>query len=270
MRYLIKFSYDGTKFHGFQRQNDVKNVQGTLEHVLSDVLESDIVIKGAGRTDAGVHAITQCAHFDVDRKIKKEDINIINRLLNGEIKIKKWQVVNSNFHARHDVKRKKYVYKLNIGEFDKDKEGYYYQIKYKLDFSLMKRVMKLYVGTHDFRNFVSGPKIDYTTTIYKTRIKRNGNETQYPFKCKRTIPHPIYDACGRETRVGFRTPLHRRARVISRDLGKHFARNGDKKRRFLQSLVYVDRKHVLVYVDRIHHRFFAIVAFCEILRLFYR
>lgn len=181
MRYLIKFSYDGTKFHGFQRQNDVKNVQGTLEHVLSDVLESDIVIKGAGRTDAGVHAITQCAHFDVDRKIKKEDINIINRLLNGEIKIKKWQVVNSNFHARHDVKRKKYVYKLNIGEFDKDKEGYYYQIKYKLDFSLMKRVMKLYVGTHDFRNFVSGPKIDYTTTIYKTRIKRNGNIILFEF-----------------------------------------------------------------------------------------
>ena len=181
MRYLIKFSYDGTKFHGFQRQKDVKNVQGTLEHVLSDVLESDIVIKGAGRTDAGVHAITQCAHFDVDRKIKKEDINIINRLLNGEIKIKKWQVVNSNFHARHDVKRKKYVYKLNIGEFDKDKEGYYYQIKYKLDFSLMKRVMKLYVGTHDFRNFVSGPKIDYTTTIYKTRIKRNGNIILFEF-----------------------------------------------------------------------------------------
>lgn len=181
MRYLIKFSYDGTKFHGFQRQNDVKNVQGTLEHVLSDVLESDIVIKGAGRTDAGVHAITQCAHFDVDRKIKKEDINIINRLLNGEIKIKKWQVVNSNFHARHDVKRKKYVYKLNIGEFDKDKEGYYYQIKYKLDFSLMKRVMKLYVGTHDFRNFVSGQRIDYTTTIYKTRIKRNGNIILFEF-----------------------------------------------------------------------------------------
>ena len=181
MRYLIKFSYDGTKFHGFQRQNDVKNVQGTLEYVLSDVLESDIVIKGAGRTDAGVHAITQCAHFDVDRKIKKEDINIINRLLNGEIKIKKWQVVNSNFHARHDVKRKKYVYKLNIGEFDKDKEGYYYQIKYKLDFSLMKRVMKLYVGTHDFRNFVSGPRIDYTTTIYKTRIKRNGNIILFEF-----------------------------------------------------------------------------------------
>ena len=56
MRYLIKFSYDGTKFHGFQRQNDVKNVQGTLERVLSDVIDNEIVIKGCGRTGAGVHA----------------------------------------------------------------------------------------------------------------------------------------------------------------------------------------------------------------------
>ena len=181
MRYLIEFSYDGTKFHGFQRQKNEKNVQGTLEHVLSRVLESDIVIKGAGRTDAGVHALAQYAHFDADRKIKKEDINIINRLLDEEIVIKKLQVVNSDFHARHDVERKKYVYKINIGDFDKDKEGYYYQIKHKLDFSLMKRVMKLFVGTHDFRNFVSGPRIDYTTTIYKTRIKRKGNIILFEF-----------------------------------------------------------------------------------------
>ena len=88
MRYLIKFSYDGTKFHGFQRQNDVKNVQGTLERVLSDVIDNEIVIKGCGRTDAGVHANLQCAHFDTDKKITKEDINIINRLLNDEIVIK--------------------------------------------------------------------------------------------------------------------------------------------------------------------------------------
>ncbi len=67
MRYLLKFSYDGTKFHGFQRQNDVKNVQGTLESVLSEVLEEPILIKGSGRTDACVHAVNQCAHFDTKK-----------------------------------------------------------------------------------------------------------------------------------------------------------------------------------------------------------
>ena len=181
MRYLIKFSYDGTKFHGFQRQNDVKNVQGTLEKVLSDVFESDIVIKGSGRTDAGVHAEAQCAHFDVDKKITKEDINIINRILNEDIVIKNYKLVKNDFHARHDVKYKKYVYKLNIGDFDKLKEGYYYQRKFKLDFSLMKRAMKLFVGTHDFRNFVSGPRIDYTTTIYKAKLKKKGSIVLFEF-----------------------------------------------------------------------------------------
>lgn len=181
MRYLIRFSYDGTKFHGFQRQNDVKNVQGTLERVLSDVFESDIVIKGSGRTDAGVHANGQCAHFDIDKKITKEDINIINRILNDEIVIKSYKLVRNDFHARHDVKRKKYIYKLNIGDFDKTKEGYCYQKRLKLDFSLMKRTMNLFVGTHDFRNFVSGPRLDYTTTIYKTKIKRKGDMVLFEF-----------------------------------------------------------------------------------------
>ena len=175
MRYLIKFSYDGIKFHGFQRQKNAKNVQGTLEKVLSDVLEESIVIKGSGRTDAGVHAKAQCAHFDVNKKITKEDINIINRILNEEIVIKNYKLVKNDFHARHDVKYKKYGYKLNIGDFDKAKEGYYYQKKLKLDFSSMKKAIKLFIGTHDFRNFVSGPRIDYTTTIFKIKIKRKGN-----------------------------------------------------------------------------------------------
>ena len=181
MRYLIKFSYDGTKFHGFQRQNDVKNVQGTLERVLSDVIDNEIVIKGSGRTDAGVHANLQCAHFDTDKKITKEDINIINRLLNDEIVIKKWQIVKDDFHARHDVKWKKYVYKVNNGTYDKLKEGYYYQIKYHLNMSEMKRTIKLFKGTHDFRNFVSGPRLDYTTTIYKTNIKKKGDIILFEF-----------------------------------------------------------------------------------------
>lgn len=175
MRYLIKFSYDGTKFHGFQRQNNEKSVQGTLEKVLTDIFDMPIVIKGSGRTDAGVHAECQCAHFDAPKKITREDINIINRVLNEEIVIKSWCKVKDDFHARHDVKSKKYVYKINNGVYDEEKEGYYYQLKYDLDMGLMKRAAKLFEGTHDFRNFVSGPRLDYTTTIFKTKVKRKGD-----------------------------------------------------------------------------------------------
>ena len=79
MRYLIKFSYDGTRFHGFQRQKDVKNVQGTLEVVLSKVLDEPITIKGSGRTDAGVHALGQCAHFYYDGKFTSKEVYELNK-----------------------------------------------------------------------------------------------------------------------------------------------------------------------------------------------
>lgn len=181
MRYLIKFSYDGTKFHGFQRQNDVKNVQGTLENVLSKVLGANILIKGSGRTDAGVHAIMQCAHFDYEGKINNSDIDKINILLNNEIVVNKICNVKNDFHARHDVKEKVYVYKINNGKYKKEYEGYYYQIKYDLDMKKMKKACKLLIGTHDFHNFVSGYRDDYTSTIYKIKIKKYKDIINFKF-----------------------------------------------------------------------------------------
>ena len=139
MRYLIKFGYDGTKFHGFQRQNDVKNVQGTLENALSKVLKSNILIKGSGRTDAGVHAHMQCAHFDYDGSVSNKDIDKINILLNNEIIINKISVVSNDFHARHNVIKKMYVYKVNNGKYKKEYDGYYYQVKY--DFDIKKHLI---------------------------------------------------------------------------------------------------------------------------------
>ena len=175
MRYLIKFSYDGTKFHGFQRQKDVKNVQKTLEDALSKILGKPIEIKGSGRTDAGVHALMQCAHFDYDGKLTIDIIDKINNALKGEIVINKFKKINNEFHARHDVKKKTYVYKINNGKYKNDYVGYYYQVKYPIDIKKMKKASKLFEGEHDFHNFVSGFRIDYTTYIYKVSIKKSGD-----------------------------------------------------------------------------------------------
>ena len=78
MRYLIRFSYDGTKFHGFQRQSRLKSVQGSIEDALCKVLNELVLIKGSGRTDAGVHALNQAAHFDTTKKINKKLIREVN------------------------------------------------------------------------------------------------------------------------------------------------------------------------------------------------
>lgn len=175
MRYLIRFSYDGTKFHGFQRQNDVRNVQGTLENVLSNVLKENVLIKGSGRTDAGVHAHDQCAHFDYSDKISFKDIEKINYLLGKDIVINKCVLVNDLFHARYDVKKKMYVYKINNGKYKNEYDGYYYQSKCNYDIKKMKKASKLLIGTHDYHNFVSGYRDDYTSTIYKISIKKRGD-----------------------------------------------------------------------------------------------
>ncbi len=181
MRYLIKFSYDGTKFHGFQRQKDVKNVQGTLEKNISKVIGEEILIKGSGRTDAGVHAKCQAAHFDAIKKVTKKEVLEINKMLGGEIIIKSIKEVNGNFHARHSVKKKCYVYKINNGAFKKEYDGYYYQLRYPLDIKKMKKVSKLFLGTHDFQNFVSGYRDSYLSTIYKIKIKKRNDIIEITF-----------------------------------------------------------------------------------------
>lgn len=166
MRYLISFSYDGSKFNGFQRQKNVRNVQGEIENALSTFYLEKIVIKGAGRTDKGVHAYNQKAHFDIDSDIKGLK-KYLNKYLN-DIKIKSIKNVDDNFHARHSVKRKKYIYKVSYNM--KDDSNYYLLLRNKVNLNKMKSASKIFIGTHDFKNFVSGERINYETTIYNIKI----------------------------------------------------------------------------------------------------
>lgn len=175
MRYLITFSYDGSKFHGFQRQKNVKNIQGTLERNLSEILKEEIIIKGSGRTDAKVHALMQTAHFDTSKPIPKDLKKRLNKALNDEIIIQKIKSVKTDFHARFLVKEKTYRYIIN---FDKKNinDDYYFTSYIFLDKKLMQEASKLFLGTHDFRNFVSGQRDDYVTHIKKIKIKEKNNK----------------------------------------------------------------------------------------------
>ena len=165
MRIKIIFSYDGSKFNGFQRQNNERSVQKEIEIALCNIYDVNIEIKGSGRTDAKVHAINQVAHFDVQYEVKHLKSKL-NKLLNPDIYIKKIQYVNNNFHARKSVKKKEYVYKINLASFQSSLNDYFYQPNFKLDINLMKDASKLLLGTHDFHNFVAGERDNYITTIY--------------------------------------------------------------------------------------------------------
>lgn len=180
MRVKIIFSYDGSKFNGFQRQNELRSVQKEIEDILTSIYKNNIEIKGSGRTDAKVHANYQVAHFDVKEvpgNLKKQ----LNDLLLPDIYIKSLSVVSNDFHARHSVKKKEYIYKINLGPFQTSLNDYYYQPGYKLDISLMKEASKYILGTHDFRNFVSGKRDDYITTVYNISFSKSFNKLEIRF-----------------------------------------------------------------------------------------
>ncbi len=174
---LLQFSYDGSKFNGFQRQQNVRSVQGDLENALSKIYNKQVVVKGAGRTDRGVHAINQYAHVDnleIIPSLKRELNNILN-----DIFIKKVSYVNDDFHSRYSVKKKSYEYIISFNNNDDDR---YYLLYYKpLDFKLMKETSKLFIGTHNFKNFVAGYRDDYETTIFDIKFKFKNNRLHILF-----------------------------------------------------------------------------------------
>ena len=177
MRYFITFSYDGSKYSGYQKQPKKKTIQGELEKALKQLnAGKDVSLVASGRTDAGVHAYNQRAHFDLQTKITSEKIKMgLNSLIPNDIYVKKVFEIDDNFHARFNVKAKEYIYKINMGNYNPIEKDYVFQYNKKLDIPEMERALKYLEGTHDFRSFVKidEEKDDYTRTIVQTSLIRD-------------------------------------------------------------------------------------------------
>ena len=165
MRYFMRFSYNGSKFNGFQKQVDKRTVQGDLESVLSKIFNENIRVVASGRTDAGVHAYNQCLHFDSSKEVDFDKLKCsLNSLLHN-IYVKELYSVPDDFHARYDCTKKEYIYKINVGEFDPIYEEYIYQYNKSLDIEKMKDACMYLIGEHDFRSFTS---LDYEKNCVRT------------------------------------------------------------------------------------------------------
>ena len=177
MRYFITFSYDGTDFKGYQKQPKARTVQGELETVLKKLNgNKEVSVVASGRTDAGVHAINQKAHFDVDKEIDCDKfLNGVNSLLPEDIYIKDIKQVSDNFHARFDAIGKEYIYQINMGDYNPLERKYVYQHKGKLDVVEMQRAMKYLEGTHSFKAFTKSDdeREDYVRTLSQTNVIRD-------------------------------------------------------------------------------------------------
>ena len=156
-RYQILIEYVGTNFRGWQVQKKGKTIQGLIQEKISKLLKEKILLLGSGRTDAGVHAIEQSAHFDSKFKITQSDrfLKSINHFLNKEgVSILKLKKRKDNFHARFSAKMRIYNYviinRLSMPVLEKNKG--WHVIK-ALDFRLMKKGAKKLIGTRDFSTF---------------------------------------------------------------------------------------------------------------------
>ena len=156
-RYQILIEYVGSSFIGWQVQTKGKTIQGLIQKKISYLLNEKITLIGSGRTDTGVHAIEQSAHFDVTKKIQNltKFLNSINYFLNKyEIAILKIKRKNMKFHARFSAKERVYKY-VNFNQLSKpilqNKRGWF--VIKNLELEKMKKAAKKLIGTHDFSTF---------------------------------------------------------------------------------------------------------------------
>ena len=168
MRYKCIVSYDGTNFHGFQVQDNLRTVQEEIEKVLKVITKTDTRIYPAGRTDTGVHGIGQVFHFDTEIIMKEWNMkNAINSRLPRDIYIKDVEYASEDFHSRFTKHTKEYHYIIDLNEYDPLLGNYRYFYRHKLDVDKMIEASKVFVGEHDFASFTKNHKMENTVrTIY--------------------------------------------------------------------------------------------------------
>lgn len=174
MRYKLTVEYDGTKYHGWQKQKNARTVQEELETALLK-LGIQTVTTASGRTDSGVHAKGQVVHFDGDVKIPLSSLPFaINAYLPEDIAVVKCERAADDFNARFDAKQKTYCYRLYVSRLRHPLfENNHYHVTGDIDMEKMKKAAKVIEGEHDFKCFeASGSTVtDTVRTVYEIKIE---------------------------------------------------------------------------------------------------
>jgi len=200
-RYKIIIEYDGTPFVGWQFQKNGQSVQEVLQKAIFDFSKEKVIVTGAGRTDSGVHAFTQTAHFDLKKEMKKKNILLaINQNIgNKSVTVLKINKVNKKFHARHDAKKRTYLYLIINRQsplaLQKNKA---WHIRKNLDVSSMKVGAKILLGTHNFSTYRAascGAKSPIRT-MEKILIKKSKDKITLEFTSRSFLQQQVRSMVG--------------------------------------------------------------------------
>ena len=201
-RYQIYIEYEGTNFRGWQVQKKGKTIQGLIQEKISKILKENIILLGSGRTDAGVHAIEQSAHFDCQIRIKQIEkfLKSINYFLNKEgIAILNIRKRNDSFHARFSAKMRIYryiIYNRLSGPVLQSNRGWH--IIKKLDLKLMKKGAKKLIGTKDFSSFRASScrAKSPIKTMKLVKLKSNKDKIMIEFRSQSFLQQQVRSMVG--------------------------------------------------------------------------
>ena len=227
-RYQILIEYVGTNFRGWQVQKKGKTIQGLIQQKISKILKEKIILIGSGRTDTGVHAIGQSAHFDCKLEIENLDkfLKSINYFLNRDlITILKIKKRSSYFHSRFSAKMRIYKYIIinRIGGPVLDKERGWH-VTNNLNLLMMKKAAKKLVGTKDFSTFRASSCRAKTPikTMKSVKVKSTNNKIEIEFQSKSFLQQQVRSMVGCLKYVGekkwsvkkFNTVMNKKKRIL--------------------------------------------------------
>ncbi|WP_444685251.1 tRNA pseudouridine(38-40) synthase TruA [Alkalicoccus luteus] len=180
-RMVMQISYDGSGFRGYQKQPDARSVQGEVERALAKLHKAaSWPSTSSGRTDTGVHALSQPVHFDTPLAIPEERWPMaLNSLLPDDIHVRHAETAPEGFHARYGAVAKEYRYRLTTArERDVFRRHYVYQLRHEPDAERMQKAAAYLLGTHNFAS-LSSPRTDVedkVRTMYAIDVIREGEE----------------------------------------------------------------------------------------------
>jgi tRNA pseudouridine38-40 synthase len=176
--FKLVIEYDGSAFHGWQRQKHDRTVQQTIEEALARMTREAIVLIGSGRTDAGVHALGQVASFTTRSRLDAAAfLNGLNSLLSDDVVIRACTAVEESFHARFDVKWKHYRYHLlNRNLAPAIGRQFIWHLRNPLNVPAMQEAAQVVVGTHDFKAFegAGSPRAHTVRTVSQSTLRPTG------------------------------------------------------------------------------------------------
>lgn len=221
MNYKLTLQYDGSRYDGWQRQGNTANtIQGKVEAVLSRLAQAPVELHGAGRTDAGVHALGQAASVQLPHGLTPGQVmDHLNRYLPEDIAVTAVEEAPPRFHARLSAVSKVYRYQLRLGPVpDVFRRKYQYRVEEPLDLAAMERAAALLTGTHDFRSFCANRRFKKSTvrTLRSIELDCRGADLSLTFRGDGFLYHMVRILTGTLLEVGLgKRPPEDMAAILS-------------------------------------------------------